>query len=36
MDKPEIAGRAPIKVDTVEGKTYFWCSCGKSKKTAVL
>ncbi len=32
MDKPEIAGRAPIKVDTVEGKTYFWCSCGKSKK----
>jgi CDGSH-type Zn-finger protein len=25
-----IAGRAPIGVDVEAGKTYFWCSCGRS------
>jgi len=29
-EKPVIAGRAPIGVDVEEGKTYFWCTCGRS------
>jgi CDGSH-type Zn-finger protein len=28
--EPDIAGRAPIAVDVEAGKTYFWCSCGRS------
>lgn len=31
-DQPEIAGREPIAVDVEEGKTYFWCTCGRSSK----
>ena len=27
---PIIAQKAPYKVDVVEGKSYFWCSCGQS------
>ncbi len=27
---PAIAGRAPIKVAVEAGKSYYWCSCGKS------
>ncbi|MEM6626642.1 MAG: CDGSH iron-sulfur domain-containing protein [Pseudomonadota bacterium] len=30
--QPEIAGDTPLAVDVEEGKTYFWCSCGKSAK----
>lgn len=30
MTEPTIAGRAPIAIDVQAGKTYFWCSCGKS------
>ena len=30
MTEPDIAGSAPIGVDVEEGKTYFWCACGKS------
>lgn len=30
-DKPVCANRKPIKVDTVPGKTLYWCTCGKSK-----
>ena len=30
MDKPVRASDTPIGVDVEEGKTYFWCSCGKS------
>ncbi len=30
MDEPVVAGTAPIGVDVEAGKTYFWCSCGKS------
>ena len=26
------AGDNPIGVDVVEGKSYFWCTCGKSCK----
>lgn len=27
---PDIAGRVPIPADVEEGKTYWWCACGKS------
>jgi CDGSH-type Zn-finger protein len=26
-----VAQKAPFKVDLVEGKTYYWCACGRSK-----
>ena len=32
MVKGERAGDSRIGVDVVEGKSYFWCSCGKSSK----
>jgi len=32
MSDPVIAGKTPIPVDVVAGKTYFWCACGKSAK----
>ena len=32
MKKGQRAGDSPIGVDVVEGKSYFWCSCGKSSK----
>ena len=32
MTKPERAGDAPIGVDVVENKSYYWCTCGKSSK----
>ena len=32
MAKPERAGDAPIGVNVVEGKSYYWCTCGKSLK----
>ncbi len=31
MSKGQIAGKSPIPVEVVEGKTYFWCACGRSK-----
>ncbi len=31
-DKPVIADRAPRCVEVEAGKTYKWCSCGKSSK----
>ncbi|WP_291737552.1 CDGSH iron-sulfur domain-containing protein [Leisingera sp. F5] len=31
-DTPEIAQKAPFPVEVSEGKTYFWCACGKSQK----
>ncbi|MDG2043414.1 MAG: glutamate synthase-related protein [Maricaulis sp.] len=30
MDKPQIAGRKPVKVELEAGESYFWCKCGKS------
>ena len=30
MPEPTIAGRAPIAIDVEAGKTYYWCSCGRS------
>ena len=32
MGKGQRAGDFPIGIDVVEGKSYFWCSCGKSLK----
>lgn len=29
--KPEIAQKAPYVVELEAGKTYYWCTCGKSK-----
>ncbi|WP_171101797.1 CDGSH iron-sulfur domain-containing protein [Ruegeria sp. HKCCD7255] len=30
-DTPHIAQKAPLPIEVTEGKTYFWCSCGKSQ-----
>ncbi len=32
MKKGIRAGEAPIGVDVEEGKSYYWCTCGKSSK----
>ena len=32
MTVPHRAGDTPIGIDVVEGKSYFWCTCGKSSK----
>ena len=32
MAEPVIAQKSPYEVDVEEGKTYFWCACGKSAK----
>jgi len=30
-DKPACPQKAPYAVDVEAGKSYWWCSCGKSK-----
>ncbi|MCB1388798.1 MAG: CDGSH iron-sulfur domain-containing protein [Rhodobacteraceae bacterium] len=30
-DTPQIAQKAPYPVEVTEGKTYFWCACGRSQ-----
>jgi CDGSH-type Zn-finger protein len=32
MSEPVIAGTVPLPVDVEAGKTYWWCSCGKSAR----
>tara|TARA_B100000886_G_scaffold18875_1_gene12153 strand:- start:129 stop:368 length:240 start_codon:yes stop_codon:yes gene_type:complete len=32
MNKEQRAGSSAIKIEVKEGKSYFWCSCGKSSK----
>eukprot|EP00048_Salpingoeca_helianthica_P017515 m.237638 g.237638 ORF g.237638 m.237638 type:complete len:105 (-) comp21256_c0_seq1:131-445(-) len=32
ITKSVVAGREPVPVAVTKGKTYFWCSCGLSKK----
>jgi CDGSH-type Zn-finger protein len=27
-----IAQKGPFEVDVVEGKAYYWCRCGRSRK----
>lgn len=31
-DTPVIAQKTPFPVEVAEGKTYFWCACGKSNR----
>ena len=31
QDVPLIAAKSPAKVELEDGKTYFWCRCGRSK-----
>ncbi|KUJ79515.1 CDGSH iron-sulfur domain-containing protein [Ruegeria profundi] len=31
-DQPAIAQKGPYAVDVIEGKSYFWCACGLSKR----
>lgn len=30
-DTPQIAQKNPYAVEVEEGKTYFWCACGRSQ-----
>lgn len=30
MSQPRIAALEPVGVEVEEGKTYFWCACGRS------
>lgn len=30
MTAPKIAQKAPYPVEVEAGKSYFWCSCGRS------
>ncbi|TYB80571.1 CDGSH iron-sulfur domain-containing protein [Maritimibacter fusiformis] len=30
--EPVIAQKGPFAVEVEEGKRYFWCACGRSKK----
>jgi CDGSH-type Zn-finger protein len=32
MSDPVIASRTPYAVDVETGKTYWWCTCGKSAR----
>ena len=32
MAKGQVAANAPIRIEVEEGKSYFWCTCGKSSK----
>lgn len=31
-EAPKIAQKAPYPVEVEAGKTYFWCSCGRSSR----
>jgi len=31
MSEPESPQKAPYSVDVEQGKTYYWCACGRSK-----
>ncbi len=32
MSTAEIPQKEPISIDVEDGKDYWWCACGKSKK----
>lgn len=32
MSEPVIAQKGPYPVEVEEGKTYYWCRCGRSSK----
>ena len=31
-ESPIVAQKAPYGIDVEAGKTYYWCSCGRSAK----
>lgn len=31
MTGPVVAQKAPYLIEVVSGKTYYWCTCGKSQ-----
>ena len=31
MAEPTIAQRSPFRFDVIQGKSYWWCACGRSK-----
>ena len=31
MSDPVVAQKAPYEVEVEEGKSYWWCACGRSK-----
>ncbi len=32
MTEPVIAQKSPYGVEVKEGRTYYWCACGRSAK----
>ena len=34
--KPVIAQKSPYPIEVEEGKSYYWCQCGQSKKQTLL
>lgn len=32
MSNPVIAGKTPLPVEVEAGRTYSWCTCGKSSR----
>jgi len=32
LTQPTIAQKSPYPVEVEAGKSYYWCSCGKSQK----
>ena len=32
MSEALVAGRAPMGFEVEDGKSYFWCACGRSAK----
>jgi CDGSH-type Zn-finger protein len=32
MTEARIAQKTPLGIDVEQGKTYWWCSCGESKR----
>ena len=32
MNKGQRAGESALAIDVEQGKSYYWCSCGKSSK----
>ena len=31
-ETPIVAATSPFKAEVEEGKSYFWCACGKSQR----
>lgn len=31
MNEPAMPQKAPFKIEVTEGKSYWWCACGRSQ-----